>query len=166
MNHMQRSTGYTTQQIVLHWLTVLLVALQYIFHEGMVAAFDEGLEAGAMTFTPAALAHMTGGALILGLASWRLLLRNDNPPPPPPEGEPGWASWLSPLAHKVFYILLIALPITGALAWGMPSEFMGDTHGALRAALLFLILAHVGAVILHMAVWKTGLIRRMTRPAR
>jgi cytochrome b561 len=166
MNHMQRSTGYTTQQIVLHWLTVLLVALQYVFHEGIVAAFDRGLEAGAMTFTPGALAHMTGGALILGLASWRLLLRNDNPPPPPPDGEPGWASWLSPLAHKIFYILLIALPITGALAGGMPSEFMGDTHGALRAALLFLILAHVGAVILHMAVWKTGLIRRMTRPVR
>jgi cytochrome b561 len=160
------STGYTRLQIVLHWLTALLVALQYVFHEGIVAAFDRGLEAGAMTFTPAALAHMTGGALILGVAIWRLLLRSENPPPPPPDGEPSWASWLSPLVHRVFYVLLISLPVTGALAWGLPSELMGDTHGALRAALLFLIVAHVGAVILHMAVWKTGLIRRMTRPAR
>jgi cytochrome b561 len=163
---MPAQVGYTRLQIMLHWLTVLLVALQYIFHDGIVAAFDQGLEAGAMTFTPAALAHMTGGALILGLASWRLLLRSESPPPPPPDGEPAWASWLSPLAHKIFYILLLALPITGALAWGMPSEFMADTHGALRAALLFLILAHLGAVILHVTVWKTGLIRRMTRPAR
>lgn len=163
---MQSVAGYTGLQIVLHWLTALLVALQYVFHEGVVAAFDRGLESGAMTFTPAALAHMTGGALILGLASWRLLLRSENPPPPAPVGEPAWASWLAPLVHRIFYILLIALPVTGALAWGIPSEFMGDTHEALRAALLFLIIAHLGAVILHMAVWKTGLIRRMTRPAR
>jgi cytochrome b561 len=163
---MQSIAGYTGLQIVLHWLTALLVALQYIFHEGIVAAFDRGFEAGMMTFTPAALAHMTGGALILGLASWRLLLRSENPPPPAPAGEPAWARWLAPLVHRIFYILLIALPVTGALAWGMPSEFMGDTHEALRAALLFLIVAHLGAVILHMAVWKTGLIRRMTRPAR
>ena len=148
----RHQAGYTRLQIMLHWLTALLVALQYVFHDGIVAAFDRGLEAGAMTFTPAALAHMTGGALILGLASWRLFLRSENPPPPPPDGEPAWASWLSPLAHKIFYTLLLALPITGALAWGMPFQFMGDTHGALRAALLFLILAHLGAVILHMAV--------------
>ena len=56
--------------------------------------------------------------------------------------------------------------MTGALAWGLASEFMGDLHEALRAALLFLIVAHVGAVILHQAVWKTGLLARMTRPLR
>jgi cytochrome b561 len=163
---MAASAGYSRVQIVLHWLTVLFVALQYVFHDGIAAAFDRGIETGTMTFTPAALAHMAGGALILGLASWRLLLRREIPPPPAPEGEPDWATWLAPLVHRVFYVLLIALPVSGALAWGMPSEFLGDTHEALRAALLFLILAHVGAVILHVAVWKTGLIRRMFRPAR
>jgi cytochrome b561 len=34
----------------------------------------------------------------------------------------------------------------------------------LRAVLLLLIVAHVGAVAVHQFVWKTGLIRRMTRP--
>jgi cytochrome b561 len=163
---MQDRAGYTTLQIVLHWTTVVLVALQYLLHDGVAAAFDLGLETGTMSFTGPAIAHMAGGALILGLASWRLLLRGDHPPPPPPEGEPSWSAWLAPLVHRVFYALLIALPITGALAWGLASEFMGDTHEALRAALLFLIVAHVGAVILHQAVWKTGLLTRMTRPLR
>jgi cytochrome b561 len=163
---MQDRAGYTALQIGLHWVTVGLVALQYLLHEGVAAAFDEGLETGAMGFTPAAVLHMALGAVILGLASWRLILRSERPSPPPPEGEPAWASWLAPLVHRVFYALLVALPITGGLAWGMASEFMGDTHEALRAALLFLIVAHVGAVILHQALWKTGVLTRMTRPLR
>jgi len=163
---MQGRTGYSALQIGLHWATVGLVALQYILHDGVASAFDRGLETGSMAFTPQALGHMIGGALILALACWRLLLRGDRPPPPPPDGEPAWSAWLAPLVHLIFYALLIALPITGALAWGMASEFMGDMHEALRAALLFLIVAHVGSVILHQVVWKTGLLRRMTRPLR
>jgi cytochrome b561 len=163
---MQERAGYTTLQIVLHWATVVLVVLQFLFHEGIVMAFDRGLETGTMAFTGAAVAHMAGGAVILGLAMWRLLLRSERPSPPPPEGEPAWASWLAPLAHRIFYVLLIALPVTGALAWGLRSEFMGDMHEALRAALLFLVVAHVGAVVLHQAVWRTGLLARMTRPGR
>jgi cytochrome b561 len=163
---MRDRAGYTGLQIVLHWVTVGLVVLQYLLHDGVVAAFDRGLESGTMAFTGAAVGHMAGGALILGIAIWRLLLRSEFPPPPPPAGEPAWATWLAPLVHLVFYLLLVALPFTGALAWGLASEFMGDLHEALRAALLFLIVAHVGAVILHQAVWKTGLIARMTRPLR
>ena len=163
---MQDKSGYTALQIGLHWVTAGLVALQYLLHEGVATAFDEGLETGAMGFTSGAVLHMALGALILGLASWRLILRSERPSPPPPEGEPAWAAWLSPLVHRIFYALLLALPITGALAWGMASEFMGDIHEALRAALLFLIVAHVGAVILHQALWKTGVLTRMTRPLR
>jgi cytochrome b561 len=163
---MQGRTGYTALQIGLHWATVGLVALQYLLHDGVAAAFDEGLDTGSMAFTPGAVGHMVGGALILGLASWRLILRGDGPSPSSPEGEPAWASWLASLVHRVFYALLIALPITGALAWGMASEFMGDMHEALRAALLFLIAGHIAAVIMHQAVWKTGLLSRMTRPLR
>lgn len=163
---MRGTAGYTTVQIVLHWVTALLVALQFMFHDGIVAAFDRGLDAGSMTFTPQAVAHMGGGALILCIAIWRLLLRSENPPPSAPDGEPFWSAWLAPLVHRIFYALLIALPVTGALAWGMPSEFMGDTHEALRAALLVLIVVHVAGVVLHQTVWKTGLITRMTRPQR
>ena len=163
---MQGRAGYTRLQIGLHWATAGLVALQYLLHEGVATAFDDGLETGAMVFTPGAAAHAVGGALILGLALWRLMLRREASAPPPLAGEPAWAAWLAPLVHLVFYALLVALPVTGALAWGMASEFMGDIHEALRAALLFLIAGHLGAVVLHQVVWKTGVLSRMTRPAR
>lgn len=163
---MQDRAGYTALQIGLHWATAGLVALQYLLHDGVAAAFEDGLETGTMAFTPGAIGHMASGALILGLAGWRLLLRSEFPPPPPPAGEPAWAGWLSSLVHRVFYALLIALPITGGLAWGMASEFMGDIHEALRAALLFLIVAHVGAVVLHQTVWRTGILSRMSWPRR
>jgi cytochrome b561 len=163
---MRDKAGYTALQIGLHWATVGLVALQYVLHEGVAGAFDEGLETGSLVFTAGAIGHMIGGALILGLASWRLILRSERPPPASPDGEPSWASWIAPLVHRVFYALLIALPISGALAWGMVSEFMGDMHEALRAALLFLIVAHVAAVILHQAVWRTDILSRMTLPVR
>jgi len=161
---MDRSAGYSNTQIALHWVTVFLVALQYLLHEGVAVAFDEGLETGQMALTVPAVGHMAGGLVILALAIWRLLLRQERPEPPPPEGEPRWAAWLAPVAHRLFYALLIALPVTGGLAWGTASETLSDMHEALRAALLALIVAHVGAVILHQAVWKTGLLTRMTRP--
>ncbi len=155
--------GYTRVQIILHWVTVLLVLLQYVLHDGIVLAFEEGTEAGAMTLSTPAVGHMAGGLVILSLAVWRLLLRKERPDPASPEGEPGWAAWLAPLAHRIFYVLLIALPVTGGLAWGMASETFSDMHEALRAALLALIVAHIGAVAMHQFVWKTGLITRMVR---
>ena len=63
-------------------------------------------------------------------------------------------------------IWLFALPLTGAVAWATVSETMGEVHEALRGLLLILILAHIGAVVVHQLVWKTGLITRMTRPGR
>lgn len=161
---MQRVAGYTRTQIVLHWVTVFLVALQYLLHDGISAAFDDGMDGGAMELTLPAIGHMGGGLVIFVLAVWRLLLRQERPEPPPPEAEPAWAARLAPIAHRIFYALLLALPVTGGLAWGTASETFSDLHEALRAALLFVIVAHVGAVILHQAVWKTGLLARMGRP--
>ncbi len=156
--------GYTRTQIILHWVTVVLVSLQYILHEGIADAFDTGMDTGTLTLSAPVVGHIAGGLLILVLVIWRLLLRQERASPPPPDGEPAWAAWLAPVAHRIFYILLIALPVTGGLAWGMASETFADVHEALRAALLVLIVAHVGAVVMHQFVWKTGLIARMTRP--
>lgn len=161
------STGYTKPQIVLHWVTVALVLAQFLFHDGIADAFDKGLEAGAgaMTLTLPAAMHLGGGMIILGLTIYRLFLRTSDGTPPPPEGEPGWAALASKGAHLAFYGLLFLLPVTGAVAWAQRSEAAGNAHEVLRALLFFLILAHVGAVLMHQFVWKTGLIRRMMRPS-
>lgn len=161
---MSEATGYTRMQIRLHWLVMVFVILQYALHEGIAEAFDAGLDAGRMTLDVGAAGHMGLGLLILLLVFWRIALRQEHGAPPPPASEPAWARMAAKGAHHGFYALLIALPVTGGLAWGMASEGMGEVHEVLRALLLLLILLHVGAVLVHQLVWRTGLLSRMRTP--
>jgi cytochrome b561 len=156
--------GYTRAQIRLHWVVVVLVALQYLLHEGISEAFDQGLRAGQMTLSPPAIGHMAGGLVVLFLVFWRLALRAEHGAPEPPAEEPGWARMAAKLTHFGFYAVLVLLPVTGGLAWGMASGAMSTAHEVLRAVLLAMILAHVGAVLVHQFVWKTGVMNRMKRP--
>jgi cytochrome b561 len=160
---MTRPDTYSKLQIRLHWISVALVALQYALHDGIAAAYDQAIETGTYALSPPVIGHSAGGLIILGLAIWRLMLRRERGVPGPPEGEPEVFQKLSHWAHIGFYALLIGLPITGVMAWGGRIEAAGDIHEVLRALLILLILAHVGAVVIHQVVWKTGLITRMTR---
>jgi len=162
---MAQAAGYSKARIVLHWVTVVLVASQFLFHDGIADAFEEGLETGTMTVDFLVALHLGGGMLILGIVIYRLFLRSSEGTPPPPEGEPRWAALAARATHLSFYGVLFLLPVTGAVAWAQGSEAAGDAHEVLRAVLLVLILAHVGAVLVHQFVWKTGLLSRMTRPS-
>jgi cytochrome b561 len=155
--------GYSRQQIILHWVVALLVVLQFVLHEGISDAYDIATDTGVYAFSAPVIGHITGGALILLLACWRLILRNDRGAPPPPEGEPEIFRKIGHLAHLALYALLIALPVSGALAWGGQMEAAGEAHELLKSLLMLLVLAHVGAVAMHQLVWKTGILRRMMR---
>ncbi len=159
-----RPGGYTRLQIRLHWATVLLVALQIALHDGMADAWDAAWETGAFAVSPPVVGHFVGGTLILTLAFWRLLLRNEHGAPKPPATGPGWSRTAARALHLAFYGLLVLLPVTGALAWGMPSAAMGQAHEVLRVLLILAILAHVGAALLHQFVWKDATLRRMVDP--
>ena len=157
-------TGYSKQQIVLHWVVVGLVALMILGHGGVEAAFEQGQETGVYTLTIPAIMHFVVGSTILGLTMWRLSLRSGRGVPPPPEGEPEVFRKLSHAAHLAFYGILFALPVTGGVAWGTGSGQAAELHEILKTLLLVLIAGHVGAVVVHQRVWKTGLLDRMRRP--
>ena len=154
--------AYTRLQVRLHWAVVILVALQYLLHDGISDAFDAGMESGAFVIDVAAGGHMAVGALILLLAFWRLSLRQETAPPPP-ASDPPWQRMAARLAHGGFYILLILLPISGAIAWGSRSPGAAEVHGAMRAVLLFLIVLHVAGALYGQFVQKTGVLSRMLR---
>lgn len=160
---MERPSGYSRMQITLHWVVALLVALQFVLHDGIADAYDVAEDTGVYAMSAPVIGHIAGGALILLLACWRLILRHDRGVPPPPEGEPGPFRRVSHLAHLAFYALLIALPVTGALAWGGRMAPASDAHEVLKTLLMLLILAHLGAVAMHQLVWKTGVLKRMMR---
>ncbi|MCU4653179.1 cytochrome b/b6 domain-containing protein [Roseibacterium sp. SDUM158016] len=161
---MNQSTGYSRMQIRLHWATVVLVALQYLLHEGISEAYEVAQDTGVYALSTPVVGHAAGGMIILLLTAWRLMLRREHGAPPPPEGEPALFRRLSHAGHMSFYVLLFLLPVTGVMAWGGRIEAAGDAHEVLRAILMIVILAHVGAVLVHQFVWKTGLLRRMMRP--
>ncbi|MGB3409348.1 MAG: cytochrome b/b6 domain-containing protein [Jannaschia sp.] len=150
---------YTATQRRLHWITVALVAVQIALHDGIAQTWDAATATGDWSVTFGAGLHFAVGSAILLTMGLRWLLRQENPPAPAPA--PKWSQRVSRAVHLGFYIILILLPVTGGLAWGGRSEGLGLVHEGLRAALIVLIAAHVGGVLVHSFVWKDGLIRRM-----
>jgi len=150
----------------IHWITAILVLTQiYIgirFHR-LLPPGPERMEAFAW--------HKTVGATILILALIRLAVRLMNPPPPFPADLPKWERALAVWNHRLFYFLLIVLPLTGlaavsgrakdgtvALLWGLElpaipgispdsGEGFGDVHLVLVWTIIALLVLHVGAAL-------------------
>ncbi|WP_417261816.1 cytochrome b [Celeribacter sp.] len=156
--------GYSATQIALHWGVAVLVAGQYIFKDAISGAWTAIREGRDFAFDPLILAHVVGGALILALVVWRLVLRLKRGTPLPPENEPAPLKTLSHVAHWAFYVLLAAMSLTGLLAWFGDVAAAAQVHNVLKVALLAFIALHVLAVPFHKLVLKNNVMQRMIRP--
>src|SRR5687768_11006365 len=127
--------------------------------------------------------HKTIGALILVLALVRLAVRLMNPPPPYPSDYPKWQRFAAVWNHRLFYILLVALPLTGLAAVsgraedgtvpllfglalpaipGVPEENgFGDVHEILVWTTLALVVLHVSAALYNQFGSSTEVADRM-----
>lgn len=65
------------------------------------------------------------------------------------------------LTHGAFYILLLGMPIVGALAWFGGYSLPGQIHFAAALALILLILVHIAAALAHRFWFRTDVMRRM-----
>jgi len=173
-----RAVRYRKIVMWIHWITAVLVTMQvyigFTFHD-----LPRGSEERAFVFGW----HKTWGALILVLALIRLAVRLMNPPPPYPSDEPRWKRFVAVWNHRLFYFLLIALPLTGLAAvsgraadgWvplqlglklpaipGIPqdNEF-GDVHELLVWITLSLVVLHVGAALYNQFVDRGPVASRM-----
>jgi cytochrome b561 len=113
--------------------------------------------------------HKTVGIIILSLAVIRLAWHRISPPPPPIGPRRSWETRAARAAHVLFYILLIAIPLSGWFAssatgidvmlfdrWVLPPiapvselwEKRGfEVHELLTKALIGLIIIHVLAAL-------------------
>ena len=179
---------YRSSVIAIHWITAALLVTQVL----VGFYFSEFTERGTPQRMEMFAWHKTLGAVILLLALARLGVRLVNPPPPYPQDFPRWERALAVWNHRIFYVLLIALPLTGLLAvsgraedgWvplkfglslpaipGVPkdNEF-GDVHELLVYTTLVLLVLHIGAALKNQLVDRGPVADRMppfrsSRPA-
>ena len=164
----EESTGlqavrYKPLVIAIHWITALFVIAQ-IYLGLKFADMPKGLAR-----TDLFAWHKTVGVIILLLALIRLSVRLMNPPPPFPQDIPKWERTAAVWSHRLFYLLLIALPLTGLAAvsgravgglvpikFGLslpaipgvgPDNDFGDVHVVLVWTTLALLVIHVGAAL-------------------
>lgn len=155
-------------QIALHWAVVVLVAMQFVTHDGIEdawRAFMRGEPPPSGGFALTAL-HIGGGALVLLLALARIYLRLTRGAPSPPADEPRLLQLAAEAVHGLIYLLLLALPVSGAVAWFGGIALAGETHELLQNVLLGAIFLHVGGAIFQHFVLRSQVLMRMFRPSR
>lgn len=170
---------YSTVAIILHWTLAALMIFMLIMGEDMMHAAELGDNG------PVAV-HVSLGVLILVLTLARLAWRIMNPPPELPATMKDWEKKLSVATHVLFYVLMIGLPLSGALGFaGFSSRDMGGQtvnvlglfpfplipnpglpaiamHKIGTNLAIALTVLHVLAALKHQFVDKDGLLRRMS----
>jgi cytochrome b561 len=161
---------------LLHWGIVVLVATQLVI----------GVRAADLPFSMARLQllaqHKSLGMTVLMLMALRLGWRLLDRPPELVEG-PDWSRTLARLTHWGFYVLLLAVPVSGwilssasnlSVSWfrlfTWPDLVAADpaladaartTHNALVILLVAMVVLHAVAALAHQLVWRDGVLLRM-----
>jgi cytochrome b561 len=156
---------YSNVAVTFHWVTVALVVTQAILGFWFDNIGPGPTRAELFTW------HKTVGPLILLITLARLWYRLRNPPPPFTPELPRWERIAAVWNHRLFYFLLIVMPLLGltavsarthgpftTLAFGIPfpvipgvsrdlGETAGDLHADLAFVLVALILVHIAAAL-------------------
>ena len=157
-------TGFSAGQIRLHWIVVVLIALQYVLHDSISEAWRAVRRGEEVAFDPMVASHVFGGILVLLLVIWRLAIRARRGAPPPPENEPAILKLAAAGTHLGLYALMVLMPVSGMAAWFGRVDIAGEAHEAMRIVLLALIALHVAGAFYHHFVLKTDVLVRMRKP--
>jgi cytochrome b561 len=149
---------YRGMVVAIHWLSAAIILVQ-IWLGFTFGDFPRGSPERAFYFDW----HKTLGVVILLLAIFRLGARLMNPPPPYPQDFPRWERAVAVWTHRLFYALLILLPLSGLAAVSkggamtkllgglefptVPIPVLGETHEVLAFAMIGLLGLHVLAAL-------------------
>jgi cytochrome b561 len=172
------STQYGSVAQGLHWLVVAL----------LIGAYSLGFYMEDLPVSPARVKlfayHKWLGVTIFAVVALRLGWRLWSPPPPLPATLPRWEMRAAEITHRLLYLLLFAVPLSGWLmssAKGFQTVLFGMlplpdllaknpplgaalevTHKALNKILLGVVLLHVAAALKHHVVDRDAVLARMT----
>lgn len=126
--------------------------------------------------------HKSFGVALLLLILMRLGVRWRSVLPVPVAGLQRWERLLARAVHHAFYVLLLAMPVSGIVmsqAGGHPVAFFGlnlpvfvsqdkalrrfsyESHELIGNALISLLVLHIAGVLKHALVDRTNLLKRM-----
>jgi cytochrome b561 len=125
-NDPTRSTGlserrYSLAAIVLHWTIAALILTQI----GLGWYMNEVLPDHTPAQDQVEGLHISLGLLTLLFILLRIAIRIIHRPPPLPPEMAGWERVLAQATHAAFYVLMLALPLTG---WMMVSAHPEAIH--------------------------------------
>lgn len=106
--HEDRAARYSRGAIWFHWTIAALILVNVfigLFHD----SFGDGMRGASMNY------HKAAGILILFLSIGRLAWRLAHRPPPFASHLRRWEAWLAHITHRLFYFLMIAVPLAGWL---------------------------------------------------
>lgn len=176
MSARQSPATYAAGSVRLHWVLAAL----------MLAGFFLGQYMTGLRLSPTKLQlfsyHKWLGVTVFLLAivraGWRLTHAT-----PAPVAMPRWQHVLAEATHRLLYVLMFAIPLTGWLmssAKGYQTVYLGllpipdllaknveqgdllaGVHGNLNLLLAVLVLAHAGAALKHHFIDRDGVLRRM-----
>ena len=185
----QVTQGYSRVAIALHWLIALAIILQLASGLWMVDALTE--QATQMLAFQVYQWHKSLGLTVLILSLLRLFWRLSHRAPDLPAGMTGWERFAAKATHVLFYVIMIALPLTGwvlvsASKLGLPTLYWGlfewphlpfgalaadakaalesvggEAHELLAYLTIGLLLLHVGAALKHHAIDRDDVLSRM-----
>lgn len=157
---MASRTAYSGVQIGLHWAVALLIAANYFISEGMGEALDARL-AGDPVLGLTPVWHVWAGTLLLALVLLRIVVRLMTGAPAL-EGPKTLATRAAEAGHLVLYLLMLAVPVLGAVTWFGMTDSTGDLHVLLMNVLMVFILGHAAVAIFHHYVLKDRVLSKMT----
>lgn len=161
---------YSNTAVAFHWITAALVLVQAYL------GFRFGLSEPGPARDEVFIWHKSVGVLILLLVLARLAYRVKNPPPPFPPELSAFERFAAVWNHRLFYLLLIAMPIVGfvsvsgfangpttPLIGGVAvpvipgiskgtGELAGELHEMAAYLLVASIVLHVAAALKHQFV--------------
>lgn len=160
--------GYSAVQIALHWIVVVLVSFQFLAHNAIEASWRafRNSKIPPESATVLTYMHIGVGLAVLLCMFYRIYLRLARGAPSPPASEPRILKIASEAVHRMIYILLLLLPISGAVAWFFSASPAATAHVFMEKLLLGLIAAHIGGALFQHLIRRSDVVMRMFAPER
>lgn len=169
--------GFSSPAKFFHWITVLLLVVQYSIGWLMPDVKRDTQPIGLISL------HLSIGSLIVLIVLVRLVWRTTHPVPEEPTARAPALRLAARVTHWLLYSLLIAFPLMGwanasSRGWqvslfglvplpplsptGSPlGHEMGDIHQIFAWVLIAVVALHVAAALFHHFVIKDDTLRRM-----